>query len=265
MMRRSGLTLLELLIAVALSSILALALYEVVTSQNRIYLVQDDAAEMQQNMRVALEKMTNQVRMAGFGKQSGWTDMSVYADTTGYPFASLNFSVYPSSGTATQLHLVGCLDSSVGTLSQAVASGGLTLRLASGQAGNFNLTTRSNISIGGKENARVTSINTGTDQLTIDTNLATTGNQGAVNNYAVGTEIFVVKWVSYTVDTSVTPPALVINEHEGAGNQQLALFINSMAVSVNGKMVDLTLNGITKSRDGKSISGRVTEKVLLRN
>jgi prepilin-type N-terminal cleavage/methylation domain-containing protein len=264
-MRRSGLTLLELLIAVALSSIVALVLYEVFTSQNRIYLVQDDAAEMQQNMRVALEKMTKQVRMTGFGKQSSWTAISGYSDSTGYPFTQLNFSVYPSAGTATQLHLVGCLDSSAGTLSQAVASGGPTLRLASGQAGNFNLTTRSNISIGGKENARVTSINTGSDQLTIDTNLATTGSQGVVNNYAVGTEIFVVKWVSYTVDTSVTPPALVINEHEGAHDQQLALFINSMAVSVNGKVVDLTLNGITKSREGKSISGRLTEKVLLRN
>lgn len=67
------------------------------------------------------------------------------------------------------------------------------------------------------------------------------------------------------MDTSVTPPALVINEHEGAHDQQLALFINSMAVSVNGKVVELTLNGITKSREEKSISGRVTEKVLLRN
>ena len=81
-----GLTLIELLIGVCLSSIVVLALYGILTSQNRTYALQDDASTMQQNLRVALESMARNIRMGGFGKLSTWTTMAGYADTDGRRF-----------------------------------------------------------------------------------------------------------------------------------------------------------------------------------
>src|SRR4030043_731514 len=65
--KKNGLTLIELLIALVLSSILIAALYRVFISQQRIYMVQDQVADMQQNVRIALGQMTKEIRMAGYG------------------------------------------------------------------------------------------------------------------------------------------------------------------------------------------------------
>ena len=113
------------------------------------------------------------------------------------------------------------------------------------------------------ENAQIKSI--AGNVLTIDTDLGTGGNQGLQSNYNVGTQIFIVRWITYSVDNTQTPPVLLINEHDGAGAQQLAQFITSMSVTVTGKLVDMTLNGQTKSREGKIISALAKDKIMLRN
>ena len=256
-----GLTLIELLIGVCLSSIVVLALYGILTSQNRTYALQDDTSTMQQNLRVALESMARNIRMAGFGKLSTWTTNAGYANTDAEDPASLNFAV--SWGTGNRLHLVGCVDAPAGTLAVAVAGNPTTITLNAGQAANFNTTTNRNISIGGMENAQIKSI--AGNVLTIDTDLGTAGNQGLQSNYNVGTQIFIVKWITYSVDNTQTPPVLLINEHDNAGAQQLAQFITSMSVTVTGKLVDVTLNGQTKSREGKIISALAKDKIMLRN
>jgi prepilin-type N-terminal cleavage/methylation domain-containing protein len=258
-----GLTLIELLIAVCLSSIVVLALYAILTAQNRTYILQDDTSAMQQSLRVALESMARTVRMGGFGKLSTWTSMAGYTDAGGYGFASLNFAVYPTSGTGNTLHLVGCVDAPAGTLAVAVAGNPTTITVNAGDVANFNTTTNSNINIGGMENAQIKSI-AGT-VLTIDTDLGTAGNQGLQSNYNVGTPVYIVKWITYSVDTAQTPPALLINKHDGAGSQQLAQYITSLSVIVTGKLVDITLNGQTTSREGKVISALAKDKIRLRN
>jgi Tfp pilus assembly protein PilW len=263
MARNKGLTLIELLIGICLSSIVVLALYGILASQNRTYVLQDDTSAMQQSLRVALENMARTIRMAGFGKLSTWTTMAGYTDTSGWGFGALNFAVYPTSGTGNTLHLVGCVDAPAGTLAVAVAGNPTTITVNAGEASNFNTTTNSNINIGGMENAQVKSI--AGNVLTIDTDPGTAGNQGLQSNYNVGTQIFIVKWITYSVDNTQTPPVLLINEHDGVGSQQLAQFITSMSVTVTGKLVDLTLNGQTASREGKVISALAKDKIMLRN
>jgi prepilin-type N-terminal cleavage/methylation domain-containing protein len=262
-MRQRGFSLIELLIGIALCSVLSLALYEVFSSQHRIYTVQDDVAEMQQNARVAVETLARTVRMAGFGKQDSWTTMTGYADTGGYGFTSLSFAMNPSSGTANLLHLVGCVDGPAATLAVAVTGNPTTITLQSGEGNLFNTTTKSNISIGGKENAKIKAING--DVLTIDTDLTAGGNQGLQSDYNIGTEVFIVKWLTYSVDGASNPPALVVNEHEGAGSQEIAQFVSGFTVTVTGKIALLTLTGETKSREGKTVTQTVTTKVMTRN
>ena len=61
-----GFTLVELLIAMAVSGIVMAAVMTSFLSQHDSYLVQDNVVEMQQNIRVAMELFTSEIRMAGY-------------------------------------------------------------------------------------------------------------------------------------------------------------------------------------------------------
>ena len=62
-----GLTLIELLIAMVISGILIAAIYRTFIGQQKIYTVQEQVVDMQQNVRGAINRMMREVRMAGFG------------------------------------------------------------------------------------------------------------------------------------------------------------------------------------------------------
>jgi len=62
-----GLTLIELLVAMAISSILIAAIYRTFMGQHKTYTVQEQVVDMQQNVRVAINRMMREIRMAGFG------------------------------------------------------------------------------------------------------------------------------------------------------------------------------------------------------
>ena len=61
-----GFTLLELVITMAISSVVVAAIYQFFYSQQRTYLTQNQVVEMQQNLRAAVYLMTRELRSAGF-------------------------------------------------------------------------------------------------------------------------------------------------------------------------------------------------------
>ena len=61
-----GVTLVELIIVVALLGLVVAAMYNMFTFQQKSYTVQDNVAVMQQNVRVGLEYMVKEIRMAGY-------------------------------------------------------------------------------------------------------------------------------------------------------------------------------------------------------
>jgi type IV pilus assembly protein PilW len=63
---RQGFSLIEVLVAMACSSIVMAALYQMFHSQQRAYLKQDDITEMQQNLRAGIYLITKDIRSAGF-------------------------------------------------------------------------------------------------------------------------------------------------------------------------------------------------------
>ena len=65
-LRQKGFTMVELLLALSISSILIAAAYRTFTSQHKVYEVQSDVMEMQQGVRVAMDILTRDIRMAGF-------------------------------------------------------------------------------------------------------------------------------------------------------------------------------------------------------
>src|SRR3989344_1640649 len=64
---QQGFSLVELLISMAIASIVGMAGYVIFSSSNWSYKVQEDVSEAQQNVRVAMERLAKDIRMAGFG------------------------------------------------------------------------------------------------------------------------------------------------------------------------------------------------------
>jgi len=65
-MGNKGFTLVEIMVALALSGIVMASIYMAFLSQQRSYLAQDQVSAMQQNIRAGLDIMTREIRMAGF-------------------------------------------------------------------------------------------------------------------------------------------------------------------------------------------------------
>jgi len=71
-----GFTLIEILVALALTSIVLTAIYTAFQSQHKTYIAQESVAEMQQNLRAAMFLMVREIRMAGFNPR-GTADASI--------------------------------------------------------------------------------------------------------------------------------------------------------------------------------------------
>lgn len=60
-----GFTLLEVLVVILILGIVMAGVYSVYTSQQKSFLIQEDVAEMQQNLRAAMFSMVREIRLAG--------------------------------------------------------------------------------------------------------------------------------------------------------------------------------------------------------
>jgi prepilin-type N-terminal cleavage/methylation domain-containing protein len=69
--KAKGVTLIELLIALVISAILTGGIYRTFIHQQKSYTAQEQVADMQQNVRVAINRMMREIRMTGFGNIQG--------------------------------------------------------------------------------------------------------------------------------------------------------------------------------------------------
>lgn len=88
MHNKKGVTLIELLVVLVISGIVIGGVYRVFISQTKAYSVQDGVAEIQQDVRGAMEIMVRDIRMAGF--QSRSFGSAAIADTPIVPPLSNN-------------------------------------------------------------------------------------------------------------------------------------------------------------------------------
>ncbi len=63
---KKGFSLIEIMVAIAIMSILSIAMIKTYTGFTRVYTTQEVAAGVQQDLRAALNIMTQDIRMAGF-------------------------------------------------------------------------------------------------------------------------------------------------------------------------------------------------------
>jgi type IV pilus assembly protein PilW len=84
--RNKGFTLIEVLIALAISGLLMTAVYTAFQSQQRSYLAQDQVAEVQQNIRAGISMLVQELRMAGYDPYSSGSAGITDADGTSITF-----------------------------------------------------------------------------------------------------------------------------------------------------------------------------------
>jgi len=64
--KKNGFTLIELMAGILISAIILAGLYSVFFSQQKAFSAQEQVAEMNQNLRAALDLMTREIRLAGY-------------------------------------------------------------------------------------------------------------------------------------------------------------------------------------------------------
>ncbi|MFP7755268.1 prepilin-type N-terminal cleavage/methylation domain-containing protein [Thermodesulfobacteriota bacterium B35] len=83
--RDQGFTLIELMMTMVIAGFIIFAIYTTYMSQQRIYLVQDQVTEMQQNIRAGLDILSREIRMAGYHGKDNITHASCNIGGAGAP------------------------------------------------------------------------------------------------------------------------------------------------------------------------------------
>lgn len=108
-LKQRGVTLVELLVVLVISSIVIGGIYHVFVSQGKAYTVQDQVVELQQSIRGAMEIMVRDLRMAGYDDYSVNSTVTI-TNPIVYPVSNnsitLNYEYYDSVTAQYQQHTV---------------------------------------------------------------------------------------------------------------------------------------------------------------
>src|SRR4030042_4268659 len=214
--RKNGVTLIELLIALVLSSILIAALYRVVISQHKTYGIRDQVADMQQNVRIAIGQMTREIRMAGYGGNI----LAIFSNINGFTDI-----VTPADNSITII-----LADQVGVLKQTTTKGLNQLKITN--ASIFNTDKKKYFCLNGLNNYLIQSIVT--DTITLTTSLS--------EDHVINEPVYSVKAITYTLGLSGGKPALRRNENTGGGAHPVAENIESLQFTYFDKNGNVTAN-----------------------
>lgn len=178
---QKGFTLIEMLIAVLLSGILVIVIYQFFDFQKKNYTLQDQLTEMQQNLRVGMDALSRDLRMGGYGVPSATSPSAIVKITS----ATNNSIAY----------LVNYSD----VYSQLSTTGtGTSLSVASRTG--FKASDTIYVTDGTKWASA-----------TISSSYTSATGAGAITisplsnpSYAVGSTVNVVNTITYTIDTTDT-------------------------------------------------------------
>jgi type II secretory pathway pseudopilin PulG len=259
-----GVTLTEMMLAMATSGILLAALVGSFISQQKSYIVQTQIADMTVNARTALDRLTRDIRLAGYGlPDNGWSDwINWIPDKSGEPIHFSDPVTITADGTGPdQLTLIGAFDRPVGYLPWGAPAGttDLRLRYASGVS-KLNTRHRKMIYIGRNEPALVNALQGSRwiqHLIRIDTDLKQPGNQGVAWHYSGGpilhpVELITVMTYKIVVDTrnyDTPTPVLKRDTHTGGGAQPLAEYIEDLRCTRTGDTLVVTITARTAHPD----------------
>ena len=229
-----GFTLIELLVAMALGLTVLAGLYTFYVSNLRVYVLQDQLLETQQNLRIALELVVEDIQATG---------------GTGIPLAA-TVTITNSTAGADSLSLL-IPDSSICPLSPQV----IPIQTYNGAAANMFLSSGSACAEMDEKvvvilaadglnyrTIKITQVTTANDKINFSPGLSPLNSPGGLGADYTGGTLVLLRQVTYTIDlTDPAKPVLTRNLNDGAGAQPLANFIEDMQVSLG---YDRNSNGI---------------------
>ena len=222
-----GLTLIELMVALAISAVIIAILYRTFVGQNKTYTVQEQVVEMRQNQRAAVSNMMRELRMTGFGSVSGRLPITLGNQT----YQNVVNRDRPATGWITVVGAV-IADSGIVYLKSTPVQKGTTPQIEVTSAADFDADPtrgKNYISIGGVEAHRITNISG--NVLTLGEKLLYKNKDYDPDDPAyrdsddpkynpTPTRVYPIRAISYYAGTR--------NENTGAGSQPTAENIESI-------------------------------------
>jgi len=185
-----GVTLVELMFGLVISMVLIAAGYTVLSTSQKAATANDQTAEVQQNARVAIELVTRDLKMAGFGMAA--------------PVGSCNYAIVPSDNTTGGADtgpdsFSAVVPTTLSTLAATATGTTSTITLQSGAVAAMTpegFAVGATVSVGGAFSATVGAISG--DVLTLNTAI------GAPQAYPSGTQIYWLRCITYAIATTTT-------------------------------------------------------------
>lgn len=128
-----GFTIVELLVAMAILGVLTAGIFSLYNTQHKVTHVESDVVDVQQNLRMAIDRLTKDVRMAGFALTAGsGNPVGAAGDNAGLG-GSDTFTINTSSASATSTRIDADLTATVSTDSS------ITFTVLADEAGLFTV------------------------------------------------------------------------------------------------------------------------------
>ena len=220
-MGNKGLTLVEVLVVLLMSSVVMAAVYSTLISQQHTYRAQDQVVEMQQSIRTGLDLMIREVRMAGYGGKILTTFGNVNTFST---------IITPVNGTPHDT-LTVLLADDIAALVQNAPTGSNQLALNIPAADKvFDIGKKKYLCLNGQNNYLVQSVSGNT--VTLATAL--------LEDHLTNESVSLVKAITYRIEPGTTD--LIRDENAGEGGQILSNHVEDLQLSytlADGTVLDL--------------------------
>jgi prepilin-type N-terminal cleavage/methylation domain-containing protein len=223
-MNRKGITLIELLVALGVSGILLAGVYRTFLSQQHTFTVQDQVVDMQQNARLAINRMTRELRMAGFGG-GGVDNWSIFLSHGGMTVGGDTFNNVVNPGADGKSITVLEAYQAVTTLQANTVAGSKTIQV--NDASSF--INGSYISINGVDvyqiKSKLDATNVELEQIKdIDNKDVATPSDG----HFAGEIVYLVTAITYSVGMFEGKSCLLRDDRLGLGAQPVAENVESI-------------------------------------
>lgn len=261
--RQGGLTIVEILVALLLISILIAGVMSLYGLNRRVRLQEDIGASLEAYLRVASSEIEHHFRNAGYGVPA--TDTNAWINWVS-PTINGNYRVIQgSSGAPDTLIVAHCTLAPVTTLSADAAAGSTTISV--GSVAPFNTYDRALLMLDVDEFAHVTGISG--SNLSIDTDPTLTGAQGLTRDFPAGTNICRTDAMQFALDS--TNNTLTVTRFDLGGTIEIiaseivdlqiaaAAGINHFRISVGGQSTSVD------PTTGVPVDRTATVQVAVRN
>ncbi|NQT92661.1 MAG: hypothetical protein HQ559_07865 [Lentisphaerae bacterium] len=197
----SGFTVLEMQVALAISALVVAGTISIFFAQQNLYRRQRQVSDMNQNVRMALDFVVDDVRMAGYGVPVPATEFPLWIDWVGGVSNAVWVTQGASASDPDRISITAAFGDPVTSLNSASSAGDTVVQLPVHAASIFDTTTRKVIYIGKTELARIVSI--AGFRMTISTDPVSAG-AGLEYDYPAGTPVELVQVVSYYCNNNPT-------------------------------------------------------------